>query len=57
MVDVVPIYVAPIPSLLHQNNIRVTCAGTSIFKKELVRSMPLYFLAMPKLKLLKLRLC
>jgi hypothetical protein len=43
---VVPIFVAPVPSLLHQNNIGVTYAGTSIFKMELIRSVPLYSMAM-----------
>jgi hypothetical protein len=47
MADVVPIFVAHVPSLLHQNNIGVTYAGTSNFKMEPVRSMSLYFVAMP----------
>jgi hypothetical protein len=47
MVDVVLIYVAPTPSLLHQNNIEVTYARTSNFKMEPIRFMPLYFVAMP----------
>jgi hypothetical protein len=47
MVDVVPIYVTPIPSLLHQNNIGVTYARTSNFQMEPIRFMPLYFVAMP----------
>jgi hypothetical protein len=45
VVDVVPISIAP--SLLHQNHIGITYAGTSNFGIELVRSMPLYFIAMP----------
>jgi hypothetical protein len=45
MVDV-PIYVAPIPSLLHQNHIGVTYVRTSNFKMEPVKYMPLYFMVM-----------
>ncbi len=48
MVDVLPIFVTPIPSMLHQNNIGVTYAWTSNFKMEQVRSMPLYSVAMPQ---------
>jgi hypothetical protein len=47
VVEVIPIFVAPIPSLLHQNNIGITYARTSNFKMELVRFVPLYFVAMP----------
>jgi hypothetical protein len=47
-VDVIPISVAPIQSLLQQNNIGVTYVGTSNFRMELVKSMPLYFMAMPQ---------
>jgi len=47
VVDVIPILVAPIPSLLHQNNIGVTNAIPSNLKMELVRSMPLYYVVMP----------
>jgi hypothetical protein len=39
MADVIPIYVAPIPSMLHQNNIAITYAGTS--RMERVRFMPM----------------
>jgi hypothetical protein len=46
--NVIPIFVAPIPSLLHQNNIGVTYATPLNFKMELVKSMPLYCLAMPQ---------
>jgi hypothetical protein len=46
MIDVVPIFVPPIPSLLHQNNIGITYARTSNFRMELVRYVPLYFVAM-----------
>jgi hypothetical protein len=47
MADVVPISVALIPSLLHQNNIGVTYARISNFIMEPIRSMPLYFVTMP----------
>ncbi len=47
-VDVVLISVAPIQSLLQQNNIGVTYAKTSIFRMELIRFVPLYFVAMPQ---------
>jgi hypothetical protein len=46
VIDVIPIFVAPIPSLLHQNNIGVTYARISNFKMEPVRYVPLYFVAM-----------
>ncbi len=44
--NVVPIFVVHVPSLLYQNNIGVTYARTSNFKMELVRFMPLYYMAM-----------
>jgi hypothetical protein len=47
MVDVVPISIALIPSLLHQNNIGVTYVRPSNFIMELVISMPLYYVVMP----------
>jgi len=47
MADVVPIYVVPIPSLLHQKNIGVTYAGTSIFKMEPIKFVQVYSMAMP----------
>ncbi len=47
MVDAIPISVAHVPSLLHQNHIKGTYAITSNFIMELVRSMPLYSMAMP----------
>jgi hypothetical protein len=47
MADVIYIFVAPIPSLLHQNNIRITYARTSNFRMEPVKFVPLYFVAMP----------
>jgi hypothetical protein len=45
---VVLIFVAPILSLLHQNNIGVTYAGASNFRIELVRFVPLYSVVMFK---------
>jgi hypothetical protein len=47
VVDVVPIFIAHVQSLLDQDNIRVIYARTSNFKMEPVTSMPLYFVAMP----------
>jgi hypothetical protein len=45
--DVIPIFVAPALSMLKHNKIGVTYAGTSNFKMQLVRSIQLYFVAMP----------
>jgi hypothetical protein len=45
--NVMNIYVTLVPSLLHQNNIRVTYVRTSNFKMEPIRYVPLYFVAMP----------
>jgi hypothetical protein len=45
---VILIYVALVQSLLHQNHIRVTYVGTSNFIMELVRFVPLFFVAMPQ---------
>ncbi len=42
MANVAPIFVAPTLNLLHHNNARVI-----YFKMELVRFVPLYFMAMP----------
>jgi hypothetical protein len=47
MVDVAPIYVAPTLNLLHYNNVGITYASTSNFRMELIRSIPLYYVAMP----------
>ncbi len=41
--NVIPIFVAHVPNLLHHNNVVVTYLGISNFKMELVRSIPLYF--------------
>jgi len=48
VVDVVPIFITHVQSLLDQDNIGVTYARTSNFKMELVTSMPLYFVVMPE---------
>ncbi len=48
MADVIlPIFVTPIPSLLRQNNIGITYAGTSNFRIKLIRFIPLYSMVMP----------
>jgi hypothetical protein len=44
--DVIPNSIAHVPSLLHQINYGLTYVRTSNFKMELIRSMPLYFVAM-----------
>jgi hypothetical protein len=46
-VDVVLVSIALVPKFLHQNHIGVTYVKTSNFKMELLKSMPLYFVAMP----------
>ncbi len=40
------IFIDLAPNLFHHNNVGVTYAGTSNFKVEPVRSIPLYFMAM-----------
>jgi hypothetical protein len=45
--NVVPVSIAFIPSLLHQNHIGITYAGISNFSMEPIRSMPLHSVAMP----------
>jgi hypothetical protein len=47
VVNVIPISVVPVPSLLHQNNIGVTYVGTSNFRMEQIRFVRIYFVAMP----------
>jgi hypothetical protein len=44
--DVVPIFITHAPNLLHHNNVGVTYVGTSNFKMEPERSIPLCFVAM-----------
>jgi hypothetical protein len=46
MADVVHVFIALAPSLLHHNNVGVAYPGTSNFKMEQIRSIPLYFVAM-----------
>jgi hypothetical protein len=48
MVDVILIYVAPVSNLSHHNNVGVIYPGTSNLRMEPIRSIPLYFVAMPK---------
>jgi hypothetical protein len=48
VVDVVLVFGALIPSLLHPNHIGVTYARTSNFRKEPVRFMPLYYMTIPQ---------
>ncbi len=47
MANVVPIFIALVPNILHQNNIGITYAGTSNFRMEQVKYVPLYTMAMP----------
>ncbi len=46
VVDVVPIAIVLVQSLLNQDNIGVTYVGTSNFRMELVTSMLLYYVKM-----------
>ncbi len=46
MADVVSIFVALALSLLHHNNVGITYPRTFNLKMELVRSIPLYSMAM-----------
>jgi hypothetical protein len=48
MADVTPISIIFTPNLLHHNNVGVTYAKTSKFIMELVKFVPLCFVAMPK---------
>jgi len=43
MADVAPIFVAPTPNLFHHNNVGVTYAGTSNFKVEPIKYVPLFY--------------
>jgi hypothetical protein len=47
MVDVVPISITLIPNMLHHNNVGITYVGTSNFRVEPIKSIPLYYVAMP----------
>jgi hypothetical protein len=46
MGNIIPISVALAPNLLHHNNVGITYVGASNFRMELVRSIPIYFVAM-----------
>jgi hypothetical protein len=46
IVNVVPIFWAFAPNLLHDNNVGITYARTYNFRVELVRFVLLYFMAM-----------
>jgi hypothetical protein len=46
MADIVPISVTLAPNMLYHNNVRITYARASNFKMELIRFVPLYFVAM-----------
>jgi hypothetical protein len=46
MAYIIPIYVAFAPNMLHHNNVGITYARASNFRMELIRSVPLYFVAM-----------
>jgi hypothetical protein len=48
MANVVLVFVAIIPSLLHQNHIGVTYEGASNFIMEPIRFVPLCFMVMPQ---------
>ncbi len=43
MADVAPIFVTLTPNLFHHNNVGVTYVGTSNFKMELVKFVPLFY--------------
>jgi hypothetical protein len=47
MTNIVPIFVVLVPNLLHHNNVGVSYVGTFNFRMELVRFIPLDFVAMP----------
>jgi hypothetical protein len=46
MVDVVHVFVAPAPNLLHHNNVGVTYLRISNLRMEPIKSIPLYSMAM-----------
>jgi hypothetical protein len=48
VVDVILVSIAPAPSLLHHNDVGVTYPVISNLKMEPLRSIPLYFMAMPQ---------
>jgi hypothetical protein len=48
IIDVIPIFIPHVPNLLDHNNVGVIYPGTSNFRMELIRHIPLYFVAMFK---------
>ncbi len=46
MADVIHVYVAFVPSLLHHNYVGVTYQRTSNLRIEPIRSIPLYYVVM-----------
>jgi hypothetical protein len=48
VVDVVPVSIALPPSLLHHNDLGVIYPVIFNLKMEPIRSIPLYFVAMPR---------
>jgi len=47
IVDVVSISIALASNMFHHNNVGIIYARTSNFRVELVKSIPLYYVAMP----------
>jgi hypothetical protein len=47
LLNVALIFVVLASNMFHHNNVGITYLGTSNFKVEPVRSIPLYFVAMP----------
>jgi len=47
MADVIPIFIALVQSILHQDNIGVTYARTLNFRMEPMAFVSLYYVAMP----------
>jgi hypothetical protein len=48
MIDLILVFVAPTPSMLHHNDVRVTYPTILNLKMDLVRSVRLYFVTMPQ---------
>ncbi len=48
VVDVILVFLAPTPSLLHHNDVGVTYLTIFLLGMERVRSVPLYFVVMPQ---------
>jgi hypothetical protein len=46
MANIVLISIALVPNMLHHNNVGITYVGTSNFRMEPIRFVPLYFVAM-----------